>query len=139
MTCMTKQELSQYRAIKREISYLEAQIKALSKNPPLAVDMVKGSDDEWPYCERSFTITGVDKDKMDELLSLYEVRLTKLTETRIQIEHWIADIDDSVVRQIVQLRYVDGRSWSKTAVRLYGSPCVDAPRKALDRYLDKFS
>ena len=60
------------------------------------------------------------------------------TDTIRTIAGWIESIPDSRVRRAFTLRYVDGLSWTRVAMRMgYQSP--DGPRKLCARYLGKES
>jgi len=132
---MDKMTLQQYRAIKKEIAALEDKIYSIRLKPPFGTDIVKGSDTEFPYCEKSFTVSGVDRRKLDRLTRVYEKRRDALLEETLKVEEWLDGIEDSSIRQIVQYRYLDGFSWRKTAMKVYGKPCEDAPRRAVERFL----
>ncbi len=133
---MTRNQLEQYRANLMEIALLENKIRNCCDNPPIGTDIVTGSDDEWPYCERNFTITGIDNIKLDRLIGIYHRRIDRLMIQKIEVEQWLDTIDDSIIRQIVQLRYIDGFSWRQTAMIIYKKPCEDAPRKAIERFFE---
>lgn len=69
---------------------------------------------------------------------LLMVRKQRLIEEEIEIEEYISNIDDSVVRQIIELKYIKGLSWPMVAKKIYGHPSrQDAARKKLKRYLEK--
>lgn len=136
---MTKEQLEQYRAIQREISALEDEIDNLHRDPPFGTDIVTGSDDRFPYCKRNYKITGIDHDKLDKLIGIYRRRIDRLTAQKIEVEQWLDTVEDSIIRQIVQLRYMDGFSWGQTASKVYKKPCENIPRMALNRFLEKNS
>jgi len=53
---------------------------------------------------------------------------------RNRLEHWIADIDDSLLRMIFALRFVDCLSWRQVAFHI-GNNTEDSVKKACYRYL----
>ena len=55
----------------------------------------------------------------------------------LEIEEWIATIDDSYIRQIVRYKYIDGISWSRLPRKmgLYGKGTTE--QEAMNRYLTK--
>lgn len=54
---------------------------------------------------------------------------------RIRLEQYIANVDDSFVRQVLTLRFVDGYSWQKVAMEVGGGNTADNVRMSCKRYL----
>lgn len=54
---------------------------------------------------------------------------------RIRLEQYIANVDDSFVRQVLTLRFVDGYSWQKVAMGVGGGNTADNVRMSCKRYL----
>lgn len=52
-----------------------------------------------------------------------------------RIMRYIAKIDDSYMRQIITLRYIDGRSWANIAMIIGGNNTPDSIRMAHNRFL----
>lgn len=50
---------------------------------------------------------------------------------------YIASVDDSLMRRILELRYVDGKAWWKVAYEIGGNNTADSTRKAVTRFLEK--
>lgn len=50
---------------------------------------------------------------------------------------YIASVDDSFTRRILELRYIDGKSWRHVARAVGGNNTADGMRKAVDRFLEK--
>jgi len=139
---MDIKDLEQLRALQNEIKLTQSRIKKYSnkKTSSIVTDIVKGSSKEFPYSERNFTIQGHD--------NLYNTAITRnihlllqqkirLEERITEIEKFINTIDDSEIRQILTLRYIEGRQWNVVARKIYGVPNGDTARKKLSRYLDK--
>lgn len=63
--------------------------------------------------------------------------IIKLERERYEIESWIEAIPDSVVRQVLRERYINGLNWAQMSGRMkpYRSP--DALRKIHERYFSK--
>lgn len=137
MRPMTAERLEQYRKLKKEIRMLEDSIKRLTAQTFAPVsDAVRGSMPEYPYITRVVKITGMDQQVIDRL----DRRKVRLAERRDkdrreveEIEAWVDTIQDSVVRQIVQLRYIQGASWVYTSKKL-GYKGESGARMALERY-----
>ena len=133
---MTRQELKQVRYLKREIELLQEQIAAVEAE--IVTDKVKGSDPEHPWTERSFIIKGLPGERNEKLLRLrdrLERRKGDLQDLRAEIFEWVESIDDSLIRQIIILRHVNGLGWRQVAREIGGGNTGDSVRKMHDRFL----
>ena len=54
---------------------------------------------------------------------------------RNRLERYIANVPDSLIRQILTLRYVDGKTWPQIAMTVGGGNTEDSVRMACYRYL----
>ncbi len=52
-----------------------------------------------------------------------------------RLNRYIARVEDSLIRQIMSLRYVDGLSWRQVAYCIGGGNTEDGVRVAVSRYL----
>ncbi len=130
--------LKQYNSLIEEIKDLEKRIDKLS-NFKVEHDKVVGSDSEFPYIKRSFTIEGYniqDIDRVNELKEVLIDRKNQCEEFKLQIEKFISNIPDSRTRRVFQYRYIDGLSWQAIAHRI-GKHDESYPRKIIhDKYLE---
>lgn len=129
--------LKQYNSLIEEIKGLEKRIDKLN-NFKVEHDKVVGSDSEFPYIKRSFTIEGYniqDIDRLNELKDLLVDRKNKCEEMKLEIEKFISSIPDSRTRRIFQYRYIDGLTWLQIAMRM-NKVHESYPRKIHDRYLE---
>lgn len=141
---MTKKELKQLRYLNKEIELLQKQIAnaeyLVEKN--MAHDVVEGSNPVWPYQKKTFHIEGVaipDYEKrVKRLRKKLQRRLEELMEKREELEEYISTIDDSELRMIFTLRYINGLSWQQIAAHMGVAGDGSTERKKHDRYL-KFS
>lgn len=95
------------------IKYLKAEIKAIEdmlKNLPKAQDLVKGSDEEYPYCERRIRLEGSDEIKASKLSKKYKRRLEDLQDELSVCEDLLNKIEDAETRVILRLYYVNSLS-----------------------------
>lgn len=60
----------------------------------------------------------------------------ELLETLNQVEEFIASVDDSRMRRIITLRFIDNLSWNKVADRIGGNNTEDSVKKAFYRFMD---
>lgn len=139
-----KKLLKQYKDLQIEIKELENRIKKLENYTyKVEHDVVKGSDNVFPYTERTFHIEGYniqDVDKKNERLNRLEKLLTKrknkCEDMKIQIEEFISTIPDSRTRRVFQYRYIDNLSWQAIAIRI-GKVHESYPRRDIhDKYLE---
>ena len=54
----------------------------------------------------------------------------ELMETLNKVEEFIASVDDSRMRRIITLRFIDNLSWNKVADRIGGNNTEDSVKKA---------
>ena len=138
---MTKKELSQLRYLSKEIDILKMQIKDLEDKAEkqTASDVVSGSNPVFPYERRRFHIEGIDlkiyEKRLRRLRHKLNKRMEQLIKQRELLETYIASIDDSMIRLILTLRYVEGLSWRQVAHRIGGGNTPDSVRKMHDRFL----
>ena len=134
---MTRQKLKQIRHLKREIELLQDQIVNLESE--IVTDKVKGSDPNHPWTERHYIIRGLPGERNEKLLRLrdrLERRKSDLQDMRAEIFEWVESIDDSLIRQIIILRHVNGLSWRKVAREIGAGTTWDSLRKMHDRFIE---
>ena len=132
---MTRQELKQIRHLKSEIKLLQEQILTLESE--IVTDKVKGSDPDHPWTERHYIIRGLPGERNEKLLRLrdrLERRMNDLQDMRAEIFAWVENIEDSLLRQVIILRHVNGLSWRQVAREIGGGNTGDSVRKMHDRY-----
>ena len=54
-----------------------------------------------------------------------------------RINRYIASVDNSLMRQVLTLRFVDGLSWDQVACNIGGKNTEDSIRKACERFLNE--
>lgn len=137
---MNKEQLNQLRHLKSEIKVLQKQIGDLDYT--ITSDSVKGSNPYFPYEERNFKITGIDYDTYYNKLNRLERKLNRKVEELIDLVEetyeYIDNIDDSLVRQIIILRYVNGLTWDQVAASIGGNNTADSVRMMCNRFLGKY-
>ena len=134
---MTKEQLRQLRYLKSEIRLLKGQIADIEF--AVVTDVVTGSDPRHPYTERKFTITGVDYEsyrrKTKRLRRELQRRAEELIDLVAEINRYVENIDDSLIRQIIILRHVNGLTWEQVAASIGGNNTADSVRMMHDRFL----
>lgn len=141
---MNKKELSQLRYLNREIELLKEQIEKAEQDVEanMAADTVAGSNPVWPYQLRSFRVEGIAvpeyERRVERLKRKLQRRLEEVMEKREEIEEYIDSIDDSQIRMILTLRYVNGLSWQQVAEHIGGGNTADSVRMMHNRFLKKY-
>ena len=124
---MTLYLLEQFSDLKREIRHLEKELSCSKKYKEIVV--TRGSLSEWPYTRHNVVIQGIATARV---LSL-ERRLKKAKQALEEIEKWIESIDNSRIRQIVELKYIKGYTWQRVATAL-GKQDESTPRRIMLNY-----
>ena len=122
---LTEKELSQYKAIKSEIEDLNRRIAETNEAESVALGTVTGSSKYFPYLPKTFHVTGVDpiddskrQEKILELLRQRETLRDELLKKQIEIEKYIAELQDSTTRTIFRMYFIDGASQLQIARKL---------------------
>ena len=123
--------------VREKIEKLERQIAKIEADG-VVVDKVRGGlgglqsfkIEGFPYPEysRKKTLLYARKATLSELEM-------ELLETLNEVEEFIASISDSHIRRIVNLRVIDGLSWSEVA-RKIGGNTEDIVKKAFYRFME---
>ena len=134
---MNKDQLRQLRHLKSEIRLLKQQIDNLESE--IVTDRVRGSDVEHPYIERTYIIRGLayDRRKIKRLKEKLQRRVDDLIDLVVEINEYIETIDDSLLRQIITLRHVNGLTWDQVAASIGGGNTADGVRMIHDRFLKR--
>ena len=109
---MTDKELRQYQSLTREISNQEKRIETLrEKDVPVVAGKVKASSKGHPYTEIRVGVQMHDPvimSEIDRLIWQKQKRIEYCCKLVHMIENFIAEIEDSELRQIFEYRYIDG-------------------------------
>lgn len=128
---MTAKELKQYQNLKREIVDLNSEIGRLRNYQ--SMDVVRSSDDEFPYTERTQKIYGNDSSTL-ELILAKSLQKANLEERVEKIDKFISNIDDVRLQRAIALKYIKGYSWPRVAHAIGGNTS-DSIRKSVERFL----
>lgn len=153
---MTRDKLIQYYDLRREIEFVQARIAGLKESIPkiekrleeieageVVRDKVRGGLGGM----QTFRIEGVPtkeyhrkKMELTTKKMLLESRIDNLSVLELnglqqaeEVEEFISSISDPLVRQIVVLRVVDGRSWRDIAQIVGGDNSEDSVRMMFNR------
>lgn len=127
---MTKKELSQLRYLNREI---EADKRRLAELEAAATDTaakitgmphVPGISNKSAIAAQIADIRIVIEEKLVHCMKEYN-----------RLNRYIAGIDDSLIRQILSYRYVDGYDWDQVAAHIGGGNTAEGIRSIHRRFL----
>ena len=127
---MTKRRLEQYSSIKAEVTELKAKIADREKSQ--LTDTVTGSSPEYPFTKHTVTIKGVDYGD-DLLTKRLEEKMFLLDEECAYIEKWLDTVEDSLIRRIIRLKYVECKTWQQIAFDI-GRHDESYPRRKLNEF-----
>ena len=138
---MDKEKLSQLYHLKKEIELLQKQIDNTVYS--IVSDSVKGSSVSFPFVQHSIIITGADVEgyerKTRRLRQRLQRRLDEYMDTVTDINEYIETIDDSEMRQILSLRYINNLTWHQVAAHMGMAGDGSTERKKHDRFLNQLS
>ena len=99
-------------------------------------DTVKGSSTEWPFTAHPMTVSGRNAAEEREILQ----RLARNKALCARVEMAIRKAPNDKIRDILTLRYVEGKRWAEVAeIRAGGDerePGESAVRKRAERYIN---
>lgn len=134
---MDKEQLKQLKYLKVEIEVIKKQIEELDYTT--VTDSVKGSNAYFPYVARNFKIEGLDEEgynyKFKRLRNKLNRKIDELMDLVEETNEFIDSIEDSLTRQIITLRYVNGLEWAQVAESIGGNNTADSVRKVAERFL----
>lgn len=114
---MTRQQLRQYNALKREVAELDARIDKLreriAKLPDIS-DKVQATSAEWPYIQVHIPVKAKPPKEvahLNALIDVYVKRHDKAQALILDIERYIDGIADSETRQIFEMVFIDGLTY----------------------------
>lgn len=128
---MTKKELSQLYWLNREIEEDKRKLEELRSASEGGTAKITGM----PH------VTGNGKSMENYAILIAEqsdMIDLKTKQTIIEynrLNRYIAEVDDSLMRQILSLRYVNGLSWLQIALHIGGGNTADSVRMAHNRFL----
>jgi hypothetical protein len=73
-----------------------------------------------------------------ELKALIELNIQKCWHELNRLNRYIQAVDDSLTRQVLALRYINGLSWLQVAMSIGGDNKANTVRMIAERYISKF-
>lgn len=131
---MTKKELEQIYYITREINMWQRELDSLKNkskvSSPVLTGMPEGKGITGDRVGNNATRIAYLEQKIKDKKSELEI-------LRISITEYIMSIDDSLIRQIIKLRCIDLKTWTKIAIAVGGYNTANSVRMIYNRYIDK--
>lgn len=119
---MEKAELEQYVKLKREArSLLERVDRLRSREVPIVSGKVQASAKDFPWTQVRTSVQMYDpriNDEINKAIDLLRKRIERCDTEMVRVERFIDGIQDSELRQIFQMRYIDGMKLQKIAEQM---------------------
>ncbi len=131
---MTLKELSQLYYLNREIEMDQRRLEKLR-----AKSTSPGSPrfDEIPKGTAVISKVECYAEEIVDLEAIIAAKQQQCIHERNRLERYINDIEDSLTRQIFQLRFVNGLTWSQISFSVGGGNTEESVRKRVYRYLKR--
>ena len=143
---ISKEILTQYSDLQEEVKEVRNRIESTEKQIAKieeegnVIDTVSGGTGGIQH----FKIEGFPYPEYSRKKSLLYVRKAtlvnlelELTETLNQVEEFIAGVEESRIRRIITLRFIENLSWNKVADRIGGGNTEDSVKKSFYRFMEK--
>lgn len=127
---MTAKELSNLFYLNLEISREKDRLKSLEEAATNTAAKISGL----PHMSGISDKTAIASEIADTKAIIEHKNKEAIIEYN-RIMRYIAKIDDSCIRQIITLRYIDGKSWASIAMTIGGNNTPDSVRMMHNRYL----
>ena len=128
---MTKKELSQLYYLGKEIELEQERLEKLRSAAMAVTGNISGAPSSNLGNKTSIAAEIVDCENL-----IRAKREASVAEYN-RISRYIASVEDSFIRQIFVLRYIDCLSWRQVAQRIGGNNTEDSIRMAHNRFLEQ--
>lgn len=124
---MDKKILEDYIDACEFIKETEAEIKKLEKKKRFVQDKVRGSNPDWPYEERSFSLGGSvetieDASALAREKRILEEQRKRASDLKLGVDEWMKEIPFRMQR-IIRYKFFDELTWEEVAM-LMGRKCT---------------
>ena len=131
---MTLKELSQLYYLNREIERDQERLDALRERAAAAGAPNTDGMPKSPGYENRIEHYIAE---IVDLEAIIRAKISLCMHERNRLERYIADIPDSLTRQIFALRFINGLSWVHIALDVGGGNTEEGVRKRVYRYLEQ--
>jgi len=130
---MTKKELSQLYWLNREIDEQQRRLDELECLATSCTSHITGMPRSTGVTDRLSKYVA----EIVDLKGLIDLNIKKCFYELNRLNRYIETIEDSQMRMIISLRYINGLNWVQIAMSIGGGNTADGVRKAHDRFLAK--
>ena len=136
---MDKKVLSDYIDACEFIKDTEAEIKKLEKRRRVVQDKVKGSNPEFPYEERSFSLHGTtetlaEAGRLARERQILEAQKAEAEELKLQVEEWMQEIPFRMQR-IIRYKFFKELTWEEVATLMGRQRTEEGIKKEFQRFM----
>jgi len=129
---LNKKELSQLYSLNKEIEQEKKRLTDLEAAAAGVAVNIKGL----PHIGIVSDKTAIAAEIAD-CKAIIEAKVQACIAEYNRINRYIASVDNSLMRQVLTLRFVDGLSWDQVACNIGGKNTEDSIRKACERFLNE--
>lgn len=137
---MDKEILKQYMDAQKLIKETEELMHKLEKRSSVQTkDTVSGSNSEFPYQPRHFTIQGKPHNEDDKIARQRERKQRQIEQAeklKDDVEEWMLTIPFRM-RRIIQFKVFDEMNWQQVAKQIGGKATGESIRKEFELFLKK--
>lgn len=126
---MTKQELQQLKHLDSELRDLKQQLQDLEAS----IGITSAPQDGQPKGNKIGRPTEEQAIQIAEIFSQIQKLQKQVLDEKIRAWDYISSLDDSLLRQIIMHRFVDGKSWFKVAEKIGRGMTEDGCRMYFNR------
>lgn len=137
---MDKKILEEYTHACILLKETEEEIQALDrKRTPSIFGKLKGSNPEFPYQARSFTVSGtafddVDGKELRKQRQILEERRVRAKKVKLRVEEWMNMIPMRMQR-IIKYKFFEEMTWEETAAKISGKATGDSIRMEYHNFM----
>lgn len=136
---MDKKVLSDYIDACEFLKETEAEIKKLEKKRRVVQDKVKGSNPEFPYEERSFSLHGTtetlaEAGRLARERQILEAQKAEAEELKLQVEEWMQEIPFRMQR-IIRYKFFKELTWEEVATLMGRQRTEEGIKKEFQRFM----
>lgn len=126
---MTKKQLRDMRTIDTELRILRSHLKEMEES----IGITAAPSDGQPRGNKVGSPTEMQAVQIADTIAAIRKLEEKILAARIEVWDFIATLDDPLLRQIIILRFVDGKSWFKVSEAIGGNATSDGCRMYFNR------
>ena len=130
---MTKKELSQLYYLNREIEEQQRRLQELEESATSCTAHITGM----PHGSGVADKIGKYAAEIADMRGLLDLNLKKCFYELNRLNRYIASIEDSQMRMILSLRYINGLPWKQIAASISSCVSGESIRKAHERFLSR--